>query len=85
MWRGLNALAHRLRRTAERARGDAHWIAEVTYPTDAGRARDRAARLHDEALNCLTFAVSEGDRTHAAALIDEALRLAQRSRELRSG
>jgi hypothetical protein len=50
-----------------------------------GRARDRAARLHTEALNCLTFAVSEGDRAHAAALIDEALRLAQRSRELANG
>ena len=54
----------------------------MTQNIGTGRARDRAARLHDEALNCLTFAVSEGDRAHAAALIDEALRLAQRAREL---
>ena len=46
------------------------------------RARERAARLRDEACNCLAFAVREGDVAHAAELIDEALRLARRSREL---
>jgi hypothetical protein len=53
-------------------------------PTKAkiDRARERAARLRDEALNCLTFAVSEGDSAHAAELIDEAVRLTRRSREL---
>ena len=81
-----------LRRTAERAPANAHSPREVTSLADevpdmpiSGRARERAARLHHEALNCLTFAVSEGDEAHAAELIDEAVRLEQRSRELARG
>lgn len=50
------------------------------FPTN--RAQDRAARLRTEARNCLTFAVTEPDPAHAAELIDEAVRLARRSREL---
>ena len=49
------------------------------------RARERAARLRDEARNCVTFAVDEPDTGHAAELIDEAVRLARRSRELTAG
>ena len=55
----------------------------VTVKTQSKRTRayERAARLRDEARNCLSFAVSEDDTAHAAELIDEALRLARRSRE----
>jgi hypothetical protein len=52
----------------------------VTKPTKTLRPATRAARLHQEALNCLTIAVRE--EAHSAELIDEALRLAKRSREL---
>lgn len=72
----------RLRRTAERDSPAEHSAGPVTRQPKIDRARDRAARLRDEALNCLTFAVREGDEAHAADLIDEALRLARRSREL---
>ncbi|MEG3088462.1 hypothetical protein [Sphingomonas sp. PB4P5] len=44
------------------------------------RPSTRAAKLHQQALNCLTIAVKED--AHSAELIDEALRLAKRSREL---
>ncbi len=54
-------------------------------PTKAARARDRAARLHQEALNCLTIAVGEKVELHAAQLIDEAERLMRRSVELSAG
>lgn len=54
-------------------------------PSKADRARHRAHRLHQEADNCVRFAVGERDPQHAAALIDEALRLARRSRELGGG
>lgn len=50
--------------------------------TRADRQRDRAARLHREATNCLTIAVTEQEVSHAAALIDEAARLMRRSGEL---
>ena len=43
---------------------------------------DRAASLHDQAGNCLALALRERDEAHAAELIDEAVRLARRSREL---
>ncbi len=46
------------------------------------RGQDRAARLHREALNCLAIAVKEEEVDHTAQLIDEALKLAKRSREL---
>ncbi|MEG3182225.1 hypothetical protein [Sphingomonas sp. LT1P40] len=42
----------------------------------------RALRLHEEASNCLAIAVRQTDRAFAADLIDEALRLAKRAREL---
>lgn len=57
----------------------------VSNASKIDRARERAARLYAEAENCLTFAVSEEDEAHAAELIDEALRLARRSRELAEG
>lgn len=57
----------------------------MTSATKTDRARERAARLRDQARNCLTFAVSEADVAHTAELIDEALRLARRSRELAGG
>jgi hypothetical protein len=43
---------------------------------------DRAARLHKEALNCLTIAIREETEEFAAQLIDEAARLIRRSSEL---
>ena len=52
----------------------------MTKMTKQTRAHDRAARHHQEALNCLKIAVKE--EAHSADLIDEALRLAKRSREL---
>jgi aspartate/methionine/tyrosine aminotransferase len=42
----------------------------------------RAARLHEEAINCLTIAVGEQTEDFAAQLIDEAARLIRRSKEL---
>jgi hypothetical protein len=72
----------RLRRTAERDSFPEHSGDPVNDKAKTDRARDRATRLRDEALNCLTFAVREGDEAHAAELIDEAVRLARRSREL---
>jgi hypothetical protein len=54
----------------------------VNNPTKADRVRDRAARLHHEALNCLAIAVGEKVEEHAAQLIDEAIRLMRRSVEL---
>lgn len=42
----------------------------------------RAQRLADEARNCLTIAVGHGDVAFTAELIDEALKLARRAREL---
>ena len=71
-----------MRRAAERDSAPAHSQNTVSTKAKIDRARDRAARLRDEALNCLTFAVREGDAGHAAELIDEAVRLARRSREL---
>lgn len=51
--------------------------------TEIPRSRlDRAARLHREALNCLTLAVRERADQFAAELIDEAVRLMRRSAEL---
>lgn len=45
-------------------------------------APPRAQRLAQEARNCLTIAVGHGDVAFTAELIDEALKLAQRAREL---
>ena len=45
----------------------------------------RAIRLHIEAGNCLDIAVAKQDVAATAELIDEAIRLAQRSRELMAG
>ena len=46
------------------------------------RLRERAGRLREQATNCVTFAIVEPDAAHAAELLDEALRLARRAREL---
>ena len=56
--------------------------AVVTQTSKADRARTRAARLRNEARNCLSIAIGAGDAQFAADLIDEALRLALRSRQL---
>lgn len=42
----------------------------------------RADRLRREAANCLSIAVRERDRRFTAELIDEAIRLTRRAREL---
>jgi len=42
----------------------------------------RAHRLAQEARNCLTIAVAQKDPSFAADLIDEAVRLSARAREL---
>ncbi len=42
----------------------------------------RALRLKTEAGNCLTIAVGQRDPVFAAELIDEAIRLMRRAREL---
>jgi hypothetical protein len=57
-------------------------VRAVTHPTKTDRTRDRATRLHREALNCLAIAVGEQVEQHAAQLIDEAIRLMRRSEEL---
>ena len=71
-----------MRRTAGTSDRSALWpgVTKMTKMTKQTRAHDRAARLHQEALNCLKIAVKE--EAHSADLIDEALRLAKRSREL---
>ncbi|MGV3458720.1 hypothetical protein [Sphingomonas sp.] len=48
----------------------------------ASPAPPRAQRLAQEARNCLTIAVGHGDVAFTAELIDEAVKLAQRAREL---
>ncbi len=45
-------------------------------------APPRAQRLAQEARNCLAIAVGHSDVAFAATLIDEAIRLTQRAREL---
>lgn len=54
----------------------------VTTPSTARSRPSRADRLRREASNCLAIAVAQKDRAFTAELIDEALRLAQRAREL---
>jgi hypothetical protein len=51
-------------------------------PDNDAVASPRALRLKTEAGNCLTIAVTQKDPTFAAELIDEAVRLAKRAREL---
>ena len=70
-----------MRRTEERRARLPHLL-EVNKITKQARSRERAARLHQEALNCLTIAVKEDETHHSADLIDEALKLAKRAREL---
>lgn len=70
-----------MRRTEER-RAPLRHLPIVTKNSKTARARERAARLHQEALNCLTIAVKEDETRHSADLIDEALKLAKRAREL---
>ena len=54
----------------------------VTAPFDAPSRPSRADRLRHEASNCLAIAVGQKDSAFAAELIDEALRLMRRAREL---
>lgn len=49
---------------------------------DARNAPPRAVRLHIEAGNCLDIAIGKEDPAFAAELIDEAIKLARRAREL---
>ncbi len=59
------------------------WIKRAVKPLVlASPAPPRAQRLAQEARNCLTIAVGHGDVAFAADLIDEAVKLAQRAREL---
>jgi hypothetical protein len=46
------------------------------------KKRSRAARLRQEADNCLSLAVTTREPDFAAALIDEALKLARRSQQI---
>ncbi len=50
--------------------------------SDAPPVPPRAKRLKQEAGNCLTIAVGHDDLAFAGELIDEAMRLAKRAREL---
>lgn len=70
-----------MRRTAEPMAG---WRIErgVKPLVLASPAPPRAQRLAQEARNCLTIAVGHGDAAFAADLIDEALKLTRRAREL---
>jgi hypothetical protein len=68
-----------MRRTAG-TRGVFALSTDVTKMTKTARPTTRAERLHQQALNCLTIAVKE--EAHSAELIDEALKLEKRSREL---
>lgn len=52
-----------------------------TRPT-AITAPPRAVRLHIEAGNCLDIAIGKEDPAFAGELIDEAIRLERRAREL---
>ena len=51
-------------------------------PSSSAKPPARAHRLAKEARNCLTIAVTQDDTAFAAELIDEALRLVRRAREL---
>ena len=64
----------------ERPNDPCFWL-RVTNKNNT-RGQQRAARLHQEALNCLKIAVTADEESHSADLIDEALKLAKRSREL---
>lgn len=50
--------------------------------TSRAKPPSRAYRLAQEANNCLTIAVGQKDPSFAGDLIDEAIRLAARAREL---
>jgi hypothetical protein len=54
----------------------------VNQTSKADRALARAARLRNEARNCLSIATSMRDTQFAAQLIDEAVQLARRAREI---
>lgn len=54
----------------------------VTFLPDASPRFARARRLHREAANCLALAVAQRDLNFAAELINEAMRLTRRAREL---
>jgi hypothetical protein len=70
-----------MRRVAEQAQR--LWIERAVKPTVLDSpAPPRAQRLAQEARNCLTIAVGHGDVAFTAELIDEAVKLAQRAREL---
>jgi hypothetical protein len=54
----------------------------VNFLPDASSRFARARRLHREAANCVALAVAQKDLAFAAELIDEAMRLTRRAREL---
>jgi hypothetical protein len=54
----------------------------VKLPAFESPRPSRAERLRREARNCLAIAVGQKDGQFAAELIDEAIRLTQRAREL---
>lgn len=51
-------------------------------PVSRAKPPSRAHKLAQEARNCLTIAVSQKDTEFAADLIDEAVRLSARARQL---
>jgi hypothetical protein len=70
-----------VRRTAELRTGFGDYNAVTTDDTAPIRL-PRAAKLRQQANNCLSIAVREKTPAFAADLIDEAIRLACRAREL---
>ena len=63
----------------------ARFLAGVLRMTVPEKKRRRAARLQDEASNCVALAVSTKQTAFAAELIDEALKLAKRAQEIDGG
>lgn len=70
-----------VRRAAE-LRGFWRIFAGAVTNRTARLSAPRAVRLRTEAGNCLTIAVGQRDPAFAAELIDEAIRLMRRAREL---
>ena len=54
----------------------------MEHDNDAPAVPPRALRLKTEAGNCLTLAIGKRDPAFVAELIDEAIRLTRRAREL---
>jgi len=56
----------------------------MKHPDQPSRQEIRAQKLSTEASNCLAIAVRDSSTDFVAQLIDEAIRLAARARELRA-